>query len=248
MKTVCYHYSFVLVLATLVATGCSIYHPQSVDIPLINHEGDSRVDVSASLSATVFPDVLTVGATYSYGINDWVAAQAHVNYGGENVYGQLAPGAYLPLGEHGLLEGYAGMGFGGVWMSKPAQEFSFDTASQYQYLCRGSFLLPFVQANIGVHDVGGVHFDAAVGLKAGAYLPAMDYLRYLDGELLEGQGYRYSTANFLFEPQLMLRLGGERTRWNLRVSYAWLSDMMQGGGNRFIYDLFTVSTGLTFAF
>lgn len=248
MKTVRDFYFFILVLATLVATGCSIYHPQSVDIPLINHEGDSRLDVSASLSATVFPDVLTVGATYSYGINDWLAAQAHINFGGSNAYGQLAPGAYLPLGEHGLLEGYAGVGFGGMWMSEPAKEFSFDTASQDQYLLRGTFVVPFVQANIGVHDVGKVHFDAALGLKAGAYLPAIDYLRYSDGVHVEGQDYRYSTANLLFEPQLMLRLGGERTRWNLRVSYAWLSDMMQGGGNHFIYDLFTVSTGLTFAF
>lgn len=231
-------------VATIVVAGCSIYHPQSVDIPLINHQGDSRLDVSASISATVFPDVLTLGATYSYGFNDWLAGQVHLNYGGENIYAQLAPGAYLNLGDHGLLEGYAGLGGGGVWRDHTDQS---SDIRDYSY--SGSFLLPFVQANIGVHDVGKVHFDAAFGVKAGAYMPSLDYMVYdTNGVHIPEKDYHYGSPNFLLEPQLMLRLGSERVRWNLRLSYAWLSDMAAGGGEHFTYDFFTVGTGLTFAF
>ena len=90
--------------AAVLATGCSIYHPQAVDIPLIDHKGDVRVDVSAAMSAMVVPDVVTMNTTVSYGFTDWLAGQAHINYGGDNYYAQVAPGAYYPLGEHGLLE------------------------------------------------------------------------------------------------------------------------------------------------
>jgi hypothetical protein len=112
MKSNLRSWAVVAVFAMMV-TGCSIYHPQSVDIPMINHAGDTRVDANVALSTWVLPDVLTAGATVSYGFNDWLAGQAHLNFGGDNVYGQVAPGAYLPLGEHGLLEGYVGMGMGG---------------------------------------------------------------------------------------------------------------------------------------
>lgn len=238
----------VAAVGVMMAAGCSIYHPQSVDIPLINHQGDSRLDVSTSISSTVLPDVVTIGATYSYGITDWLAGQVHINYGGENVYGQLAPGAYLNLGEHGLLEGYAGVGVGGAWSNNGANEMAQDSVV-HRYSYSGRFVVPFVQGNIGFHDVGRVHFDAALGLKAGVYMPSFDYLNYdTNGVHMPELDYHYGTTNLLLEPQLMLRLGSERVRWNLRLSYAWMSDIAHGGGEHFMYDFFTFSTGLTFAF
>lgn len=245
-------------LLALLSAGCSIYHPQAVDIPLINHPGDTRVDASLSLSTWVLPDVMNINATVSHGFNDWLAGQVHINYGGENVYGQLAPGAYLPLGEHGLLEGYAGVGMGGAWREKAVV--TSDSVSQSSYDYSGRFTVPFGQVNIGWHDLSGAHIDLALGLKAGAYMPMFSYRKYdADGALVPADCYSYTTPNFLFEPQLLFRIGGEHVKFCLRGSFVWLSDLeggvsdnsttnSDGVANHFTADFFTLSAGLTFSF
>ncbi len=240
-----------VVTLLLLTSGCSIYHPQAVDIPLINHDGDTRVDVSMAASAWILPDVMTVNATVSHGFNDWLAGQVHVNYGGENFYTQLAPGAYLPLGEHGLLEGYVGTGFGGAWR-KPTSHAS-DTSGQRTYDYKGRFSVPFGQVNIGWHDLTGAHIDLALGFKAGAYLPDFTYREYdSEGNLLLDECYNYRTPSVLLEPQLVFRIGGERVKFCLRGSFAWLSDIegntSSGNSHQFTTDLFTLSAGVNFSF
>ena len=235
----------------LLTTSCSIYHPQAVDIPLINHAGDTRVDASLAMSTWLLPDVMTINATASYGFTDWLAGQVHINYGGENFYTQLAPGAYLPLGEHGLLEGYTGLGMGGAWRRPTSQASDSSVVRTYDY--KGRFSVPFGQVNIGWHDLTGAHIDLAVGLKAGAYLPDFTYREYdSDGNLVPDECYTYRTPSLLFEPQLVFRIGGEHVKFCLRGSFAWLSDIdgnnASGTSNRFTADLFTLSAGVNFSF
>ena len=240
-----------VVAVLLLTTGCSIYHPQAVDIPLINHDGDTRVDVSLAASTWILPDVMTVNATVSHGFNDWLAGQVHVNYGGENFYTQLAPGAYLPLGEHGLLEGYVGTGFGGAWR-RPTSHAS-DTSCQRTHDYKGRASVPFGQVTIGWHALAAAPIDLALGLKAGAYLPDFTYREYdSEGNLLLDECYNYRTPSVLFEPQLVFRIGGERVKFCLRGSFAWLSDLYNGSStetsNRFTADLFTLSAGVNLSF
>lgn len=239
-----------LALALLAFGSCSIYHPQTVDIPLINHAGDTRVDAAVGVSAfLMLPDVLTVGGTVSHGFNDWIAGQVHLNYGGENVYAQAAPGAYLPLGAHSVLEGYVGLGAGAAWR-KPTWS-SSDTAVAYatHYGYNGRFLLPFVQANIGWHDLTAAHIDLALGLKTGAYCPDFLYRRYdPDGTPLPDHDVHYNTPNLLFEPQLQFRIGSERVKYCFRASVSVMSDMDNESGDHFTTDLLTISNGLTFSF
>ena len=240
-------FTILAVAATLVLGGCSIYHPQTVDIPLINHAGDTRLDVAAGVSTWLLPDVVTFGGTISYGATDWLALQGHLNYGGDNIYFQAAPGAYLPLGEHGLLEGYAGYGIGSSW--REAQASSSDTVSAGTYAYSGHFSLPFGQVNIGWHNLGRAHIDLALGLKGGAYMPDFQYNRYdADGVLMPSHCSHYSTPNLLIEPQLQFRIGGERVKYCLRISMAFLSDINTNGGEHFTADFLTISNGLTFSF
>ena len=235
-------------VALLALGGCSIYHPQTVDIPLINHAGDGRVDLAVGISTWLLPDVVTFGGTVSYGVTDWFAVQGHINYGGENIYVQAAPGAYLPLGEHGVLEGYAGLGFGSSWREAAATDHTTgDNSGTYAY--SGHFNLPFAQVNIGLHDLTRAHIDVAFGLKGGAYLPDLRYDRYdADGVLMPDRSVTYRMPNVLLEPQLQFRIGGEHVKYNLRLSFAWLSDIMENGGEKFTSDFFTISNGLTFSF
>ena len=272
-----------LCAGALLLASCSIYHPQIVDIPLINHQGDTRVDVAAGMSWWILPECVSFGATASYGFTDWLAGQAHVAYGGDNFYLQAAPGVYKPLGEKSVAELYAGIGYGGAWNDKA--ESTSDSPSSNDFFYSGTFLVPFVQGNIGWHDLSFAHIDfascervfrpdlvgkpvivlsnndgcavarsneaKALGIKMGAYMPNFDYHELdANGDRVAGSGYTYSTTNFLFEPQAMLRFGGEHLKFNVRLGYVWLSDVYdsQSSSRNFYYDLFTTSAGLTFYF
>ena len=240
-------------LLAMLSTGCSIYHPQAVDIPLINHAGDTRVDASAALSTWLVPDVMTFNATVSYGFNDWLAGQVHVNYGGENYYAQLAPGAYLPLGEHGLLEGYVGTGIGGAWRKSEVTTTTDSVSTTNRYDYSGRFAVPFGQVNIGWHDLTGAHIDLALGFKTGAYLPDFRYREFnADGTPRPEDCYSYTTPSLLLEPQVVFRIGGESVKFCLRASFAWLSDLEgntnTGTSRNFTADLFTLSAGVNFSF
>lgn len=241
-----FYHTFLCAAALLLASACTIYHPQSVDIPLINHRGDARIDASASMSAWILPDVFTLNLTGSYGFSDWFAGQAHVNFGGDNYYTQLAPGAYYPLGAKSVVEGYAGLGFGGGWRDNIDSEHSDQTNNNYSF--KGHYFLPFAQCNIGWHDLTKAHFDLAVGLKLGALMPDYEYFELNNGTEIAGSRMGYKTTNFLVEPQAMIRFGGEHLRFNVRMGMSWLSDMGTKGAEKFIYDYVTGSAGLTFYF
>ncbi|MBR1798920.1 MAG: hypothetical protein IJ761_03345 [Bacteroidales bacterium] len=240
--------------AALLLASCSVYHPQAVDIPLINHQGDGRVDLSVGASTFLFfPDVLTINATGSYGINDWLAGQVHLNYGGENIYAQIAPGAYFNLGAKSVFETYAGLGVGGAWRDNAKVTSSGDSdtvgSSSHTYSYSGSYLLPFVQFNIGFHDLTKAHIDLAFGLKTGAFMPDYTYNRYdSDGVQMSEYFTHYTLPSLLLEPQLQFRIGGEHVKYNLRVGVAYLSDMQNNATKHFNYDFITLSTGLTFTF
>ncbi|MBR6441745.1 MAG: hypothetical protein IKS44_06845, partial [Bacteroidales bacterium] len=169
---------FIAAFVAFLATGCQvfIYQPQAVDVPLINHQGDVRVDASLGVSTFLLPNRLTLNATGSYGITDWLAAQAHIDYGGDCWYGQVAPGVYVPFSDHAVLEGYVGYGVGGSWNDGVVSD------SGYTLIYKGSFNLPFAQANFGWHDLANGHLDIGVGIKAGYYMPSFDYQRYWNQE------------------------------------------------------------------
>ncbi len=235
-----------LAMAAFAATGCTIYHPQAVDIPLINHAGDTRVDASFSMSTFILPDNFSLNVTASHGFNDWFAGQAHVNYGGDSYYAQLAPGAYYPLGAKSVLEGYVGLGFGGAARGDNSSDYSENSSNNYSF--SGHYLLPFAQANIGWHDLTFAHFDLALGLKCGAFLPDYEYYEVNgSGDEIAGTRQTYTTTNFLFEPQAMVRFGGEHLKFNVRFGLAFLNDI-NSSSNKFIYDYATYSAGLTFSF
>ena len=60
------------VFLSLMVTSCTVYHPQAVDIPLINHSGDTRIDASVGASMWATLDAINLNATASHGFNDWL--------------------------------------------------------------------------------------------------------------------------------------------------------------------------------
>lgn len=238
-------------IATLLITSCSIYHPQSVDIPLINHRGDTRIDASMGASVwLILPDVVTFNTTASYGFNDWLCGQVHANYGGENFYLQAAPGAYLPLGGKAVAEAYIGYGYGGAWQdnrqSSSSESSESSESSNGGHTYNGNFTLPFVQLNIGWHNLGPMHI--AFGLKSGVFQPDFEYHSYSSDGTENPSGYEhYMTPNALVEPQLQVGIGSDLAKFTVRMGYSWLSDL-ESGSSKMHHDFFSLSAGLTFSF
>ncbi len=228
-------------VAAVLATGCSVYHPQAVDIPLINHRGDTRLDASLSLSTLVLPDAVCANVTASHGFNDWLTGQVHFNFGGDNYYAQAAPGAYFPLGEKSVFETYFGVGYGGASRDNATGS---DSVAHYDF--HGHYTLPFVQGNIGWHDLTGINIDLALGVKVGAFLPDYSYTHYnAAGDVTSNEVYNQPT--FLFEPQAMLRFGSENLKLSLRVGMVYLDDVSESS-RYMVHDLLTFSAGLAFTF
>lgn len=249
MKKFMRYVSLVAVLSLMV-TSCTVYHPQAVDIPLINHSGDTRVDASVSMSAWITPDVMNLNATVSHGFNDWLAGQVHVNYGGDNYYGQVAPGYYLPLGSKSVLEAYVGYGYGGVNREDDDDSKNYNDGSPNRKSSEffGHYHLPFVQFNLGWHDLVNSHLDIGFGFKAGAFLPDYEYHAYDEsGAEIMSKREIYNNSNILLEPQVMLRVGGEKVKVSLKAGFAILSDFMNDEAKGMIYDFVTASLGLTYS-
>ncbi|MBR4506346.1 MAG: hypothetical protein IKP21_06195 [Bacteroidales bacterium] len=233
---------FSIAVTALMATSCSIYHPQAVDIPLINHKGDLRIDANASASVwLILPDAVNLNATASYGINDWLSGQLHLNYGGENWYLQAAPGVYFPLGGKAVFETYVGAGYGGASYTNNSSD---TVASSYSY--NGKYLLPFVQFNIGWRNLGPV--DLAFGLKTGTFMPDFEYHKYKsDGTENTDEFVHYNTPNFLLEPQLQFGVGVDKVKFTMRVGYTFMDDL-NDASNKMYHDFITVGAGVTLCF
>lgn len=230
------------VMIVCFLSSCAVYHPQSVDIPLVDHRGEVRADVAVGTSfLAVMPNGENVNATATWAVGDWYAAQLHANYAGDNYYLQFAPGVYGRAGERFVMECYAGMGYGGV--NHRYSDENDALGSGY----RGYYLLPFAQVNAGWRRLGA--FEVGFGLKMGCYMPNMDYFSdWNSASVVPVNGEHYDTYNLLLEPQMQVAVGGEQVKFHFRIGYAWLNDLVGGNyAGRFTYDRLNVSLGLGFS-
>src|SRR5574340_24703 len=96
-------YHFLLLLSI---SSCCVYHPQTVDIPLIKKKNDLRIDGGISL-------IPTIHSTISYGLTNKIAIQVFGSTAGdERKYLQLATGLYKAYENQMAMELYTGFGYG----------------------------------------------------------------------------------------------------------------------------------------
>lgn len=236
-KRVCLVYGVVAALALLLAScGTVIYQPRSVALPLISHQGEWRLDAATGAGLAL---------TASYGVTDRVAAQVHLTSAIDGYYLQATPGWYKRVGNSGVVECYAGVGFGQMnsnYLDNPFPE----------RVITNSMVMPFVQTNAGWRDDHST--EVAFGLKVGGVWPNVRMRNYaIDTET--GVPYvasqeDYTKPGLLIEPHVQFRFGRKRLRYTLRLSYAWMSSIKLTlfGYNRLAYMPFMISHGISYTF
>lgn len=253
-----------IIVAALLSASCGAYHPQMLDMPLIQHKGDGHLD--AGLSTAGGYSIASVNASASYGLTNHIAVQAAGNTDfGSNSYLQGALGWFKPVGEHFVVEIYAGYGHGqgfslgndyGVsinnrndYVNAPRQSVSIP---DNEYMHDGRYSQYFVQGNAGFAALARGHIDLGMGIKIGSmaisYTETDDY--YIDHTTLNGiqativspditrQNHTYP----IWEQQIMLRVGGERLKYVGRIG------LMIIPGADFDYTPISVSSGINFRF
>ncbi len=193
-----------------LCTSCIIY-PHSVDVPLIKEKNDLRLDagISSAVNAT---------ATVSYGLTEKIAVQGFGSYGSDDIYYmQGAVGYYKNAGNNNILEWYYGFGYGYGDAYNDANPGDLD----------GNYYLGFTQFNFGRVNTRFANTDYGIGLKTGYLQTDLTDRNYYDiyytGDNLQGHLFPELKDNgLLFQPVVFVRIGGEKLKFNLKVSSVWI--------------------------
>ena len=190
----------------LMLSGCVVYHPQTVDIPLISKKGDLRVDAGVSV-------IPTAHTTISYGATDKIAVQGFASVGSPvEHYLQGGAGRYWSFENYKVIELYGGVGhgYGDAYVgSNPGN-------------LVGDYQLYFTQFNYGKIASETSNTELGIGLKAG----------YLHSSLVDKNYYGlpseqdiptlYKDESILLEPAAVLRVGGDHWRFSLKLGSTWM--------------------------
>ncbi len=195
---------FIFAWLIVIMTSCA-YYPQVVDVPLINHKNDLRVDAGISI-------IPTVRATVSYGLTDRVAIQASGNYQWNDVYYWQGAAGLFKKNERVVKEMYAGFGYG--------LGNAYNDANPGNL--KGDYQIYFVQFNYGKIDDKFAHMDYGIGLKTGYFHSNFTDMNYYE-IYPNGSVYKlYRDESILFEPTAFIRLGGERLKFNLKIGSSFI--------------------------
>ena len=213
-----------LLLAILAGLfgSCAVYHPQTNDIPLLDHRNDFRIDGGISVTEA---GQLDGNLSAAYAITDHLAVQGFCDFTQEGRHFlQGALGAYFPLGSGWVTEAYAGYGTG-YGIAHNLHPFFSDTREDIRGRLDAHYGMEFLQLNIGRN---ARIVDFGLGLKAGLLSNRTeDSCYYAWGEIYDMNNgtLHFNEHHLLLEPQIFVRVGGEKVKVSLRVGYCWMQDI-----------------------
>ena len=229
----------------LFISGCWAYQPQCVDIPLVEHKGDVKLDGGVGyLEKTLFGHL-----TAAAGLTDHISVQGHIRgivdrKGLGTEYVQIATGYYNKFNRLNT-ELYLGYGF------RPFACYSYSSDAEPEPRERedGSLHISFTQFNLGWNSLANSHIDIAFGLKVGYMHDSRIRTNYYydwGGRGIEG---RWSTEQsivgnrLLLEPTAEIRAGWTYFKPSLIVGYfhTFPEDYMYGSR-------LSIRLGLTYRF
>ncbi|MBQ9545876.1 MAG: hypothetical protein IJU90_01125 [Bacteroidales bacterium] len=226
-----------VILTALLAASCSVYHPQMVDVPLLHHKGDGHIDLGMSMQWLGVPTSAEWNLSASYAPTDWLALQAAGVYDmSKTGFAQAAVGSYLPW-DNFVLEGYIGGGAGYAYSGTEAE----DNGDEY---VEGSYSIAFAQFDLGWVSLLSGHLDFGAGIKGGFLFPSFtDYGKVSN---MQRTTQSYNDPHTFFEPQVMLRVGGEHLKVVGRLALTEV--FCKGDAAQFVYSPVGISLGLNYRF
>lgn len=226
---------------SLLVSGCYLYHPMMVDVPLMREQGELQLSASSSINATD----MGANATATWAPVNHLAVQAFgdVSLNGD-YYMQAGIGGFLPMANGWTMELYGNAGKGyGSWTGDDNQEQKYSMWSHYQIYS--------LQPNFG--HVGET-LDWGLGVKCGMVCNSTIYTgRWIHGDTQNREEY-LDEHHLLVEPTAMLRFGWEHIKISLHLGYAYISgtddaDETSGTETRhFRYNRVNVGLGVTYRF
>ncbi len=221
----------ILIVVTSSLSGCFVYTPQLVDVPLIEKKHDIRLDGGVS-------SMLSAHGTATYGLSNKFAVQVAGNREPDyKYYCQAAGGYYKKFSEHGVFEVYTGFGFG------YGNAYNFDTEDSL--FLRGYYQVYFAQFNIGKVHCDFANTDFGFSLKGGllnSYLYAHNYY-VLDDGTRELNSFNVDNS-LLIEPTAFVRFGGQKLKFRI-IAGACLLDKLTNKERGIYYNNFNVGLGVS---
>lgn len=213
-----------LFMLFFLLTGCTVYMPQPVPIPLMT----ARNQVQISGGVTIIPGI-TGSAVYSPANHLAVQVYGFAAPDQINNY-QAAAGYYWNNGSDLNLEFYGGMGGGNGKLINNAIPASFQ----------GKYSLYFAQLNLGQVNQGKRHIDYGAGLKTGLF----------DAQTTDDGFYERNAPDpvhsrhqyFLLEPAAFFRIGNDRLKTGIQLNGASLINI---GSKQSQIPYHTVTLGIT---
>lgn len=232
--------SLIIAFFSVVVASCGVYHPQSVDIPLIDHKGDMRIDGAFSMSDGL---EAKANATVSYGLFDHVALQVFGDIGEKGrFYTQGAAGVYFPFNKV-VLELYAGMGHGFGFAEGQTYIQTGPEEDKVKGRLTSDYNLPFVQLNCGL--LSGAGIDFGVGMKGGYILNHSTDDNYYAKRPEGAAKPVFNEKHGLLEPSIFVRFGGEKVKFNIRLGASFI-DGTEKADRHFPYHSYTLGMGINY--
>jgi hypothetical protein len=194
------------ILIVLLLSSCIVYHPQTIDIPLISEKNDLRVDAGISV-------VPSAHATISYGLTNKVSIQGFGSVGPDDrYYFQAATGLYKKHNKNKVMELYCGYGYG--------HGDAFKDANPGHLF--GNYQLYFAQYNYGIIANEKSNFETGIGIKSGLFHSSLTDKNYYHLYSEPGSFITYQDNSLLLEPAGFIRIGGKKLRLSINLGGAIL--------------------------
>ena len=213
-------------VATLM-TGCGVYNPMTVHIPLIHERGEVQLE-GALLPTTRWPVPLDMRASVAWGITNHLAVH----------------GLYFPQENNFVWEIYVGVGTGKGRQSNIGGMEPWTIPS-------GTFRSVFVQGDAGWLEMTRKgHLDLAFSLKTGVLMGEIKVGKGVPYEVNGEWITDYATTladNILLEPTVELRFGWEHFKFNVKTGLCYLVPW-RPEGYHISWGLLSLGAGMSYRF
>lgn len=200
-----------------------------VDIPLISHKKDLRIDAGVSLLPSVH-------ATVSYGLTDKIAIQGFGTIGvGDRYYLQAATGFFKKKLNNRVFEIYGGFGHGFGNAYNDANPGNL----------RGSYQLYFGQFNYGKALNNASNVEIGFGVKTGLLNTNMLDKNYYNEGFANEPFIRYHDKSILLEPVGFIRFGGERLKFSIKLGTTFMYQFTNTNKD-FPYSIINLGFGINY--